>query len=250
MTHAKMDSELLAVGAREFDLELSPAQLEQFARYADLLIEWNLRFNLTSIVDPRGIVIKHFLDSLSAIRSIPPGPLKLVDVGAGAGLPGLPIKMARPEISLTLLEATRKKCDFLKAVVDDLQLAAVHVINARAEDAGQMEEHREQYDFAIARAVAEMPALVEYLLPLVRIGGLALAQKSKEVERETQRAAAAIATLGGRLCEVTPVVVPGLNESRYLVIIEKIEGTPEKYPRRVGVPGKKPLLRQDDKMKG
>jgi 16S rRNA (guanine527-N7)-methyltransferase len=250
MTHAKMDVDLLAAGAREFDLDLSPAQLGQYARYADLLIDWNLRFNLTSIVDPRGVVIKHFLDSLSAVRAIPPGPIKLMDVGAGAGLPGLPIKLARPEISLTLLEATRKKCDFLKAVVADLQLADVQVVNARAEDAGRAPEHREQYDLAIARAVAEMPTLMEYLLPLVRVGGLALAQKSKEAEKETRHAAAAIATLGGRLCEVTPVVVPGLNEARYLVIIEKTEGTPEKYPRRAGMPDKKPLLRLDDMMKG
>ncbi len=242
MTHAKMDVELLARGAREFDLDLSPAQLDQFARYADLLIVWNLRFNLTSIVDPRDIVIKHFLDSLSAVRSIPPDLIKLIDVGAGAGLPGLPIKLARPEISLTLLEATRKKCDFLKAVIDDLGLSNVQVINARAEEAGQREEHREQYDIAIARALAEMPTLIEYLLPLVQVGGLALAQKSKEAEKETQRATAAIATLGGRLREVLPVVVPELNESRYLVIVEKIAGTPEKYPRRTGVPSKKPLV--------
>ena len=127
MTHAKIDVELLAAGARAFDLDLSPAQLDQFARYADLLIDWNLRFNLTSIVDPRDIVIKHFLDSLSAIRSIPAGPIKLIDVGAGAGLPGLPIKLTRPEISLALLEATRKKCDFLRAVVADLRLAELDV---------------------------------------------------------------------------------------------------------------------------
>ena len=125
MTDAKIDLNLLAAGARAFDLDLSPAQLDQFSRYADLLIEWNLRFNLTSIVDPRDIVIKHFLDSLSALRSIPPGPLKLIDVGAGAGLPGLPIKLVRPDVTLTLLEATRKKCDFLKAVVADLQLTDV-----------------------------------------------------------------------------------------------------------------------------
>jgi 16S rRNA (guanine527-N7)-methyltransferase len=242
MTHAKIDLELLAAGARAFALDLSPAQLDQFARYADLLIEWNLRFNLTAIVDLREIVIKHFLDSLSTIRSIPPGPIKLIDVGAGAGLPGLPIKLARPEISLTLLEATRKKCDFLRAVIADLQLTEARVVNARAEEASRMEEHREQYDIAIARAVAEMPVLIEYLLPLVRVGGLAVTQKSKEAEKETQRAAAAIATLGGRLREVRPAVVPELNEARYLVIIEKIEGTPEKYPRRAGVPGKKPLI--------
>ena len=242
MTHAKMDVELLAVGAREFDLDLSPVQLDQFARYTDLLIDWNLRFNLTSIVEPRDIVIKHFLDSLSAVRAIPPGPIKLIDVGAGAGLPGLPIKLARPEISLTLLEATRKKCDFLKAVIGDLQLSDVKVVNARAEEAAQMDKHREQHDIAVARAVAEMPTLIEYLLPFARVGGLALAQKSKEAARETQRAAAAIAALGGQLREVLPVVVPELNESRYLVIVEKVAATPAQYPRRTGVPSKKPLL--------
>jgi 16S rRNA (guanine527-N7)-methyltransferase len=242
MTHAKIDVDLLAAGARAFDLDLSLAQLDQFARYAELLIDWNLRFNLTSIVDPRGIVIKHFLDSLSAARSIPPGPIKLIDVGAGAGLPGIPIKLVRPDVSLTLLEATRKKCDFLQAVVDDLQLTDVKVVNARAEEAGRLAEHREQYDIAIARAVAEMPTLLEYLLPLVRVGGRALAQKSKDVLNDVQRAELALATLGGRLNDIVSVSVPELNEVRYLVVVEKIDRTPEKYPRRTGVPAKKPLL--------
>jgi 16S rRNA (guanine527-N7)-methyltransferase len=236
-----MDTNLLAVGASALRLALSPDQIDRFARFADLLIEWNRRFNLTAIVDPRDIVIKHFLDSLSAARSIPPGPIKLIDVGAGAGFPGLPIKLVRPDVSLTLLEATRKKCDFLQAVINDLQLTDVVVVNGRAEEAGRMSEHREQYDVAIARAVAELPTLIEYMLPFVQAGGLALAQKSKEAEKETQRAAAAIAALGGRLREITPVAVPELNEVRYLVTIEKIEGTPQKYPRRAGVPTKKPL---------
>jgi 16S rRNA (guanine527-N7)-methyltransferase len=242
MTHAKIDLDLLAAGARTFDLDLSPAQLDQFACYADLLVDWNLRFNLTSIVEPREIAIKHFLDSLSALRSIPPGSIKLIDVGTGAGLPGLPIKLVRPDVSLTLLEATRKKCDFLQAVIDDLQLTDVQVLNARAEAAGRMPGHREQYDIAIARAVADLPVLIEYLLPFVKISGLALAQKSKEAEKETQRATKAITVLGGRLREVVPVVVPQLSESRYLVMVEKIAATPEKYPRRAGVPAKKPLL--------
>jgi 16S rRNA (guanine527-N7)-methyltransferase len=242
MTHAKIDVELLAAGARAFDLDLSPAQLDQFARYADLLIDWNLRFNLTAIVEPREIVIRHFLDSLSAIRAIPPGPLKLIDVGAGAGLPGLPLKLARLELSLTLLEATRKKCDFLKAVIDDLQLTDVQVINARAEDAGRADEHREVYDVAIARAVGEMPVLLEYLLPLVKIGGRAIAQKSREVLNEVQHAELALSTLGGRLDDIVAVRVPQLNEARYLVVIEKVVATPGKYPRRAGMPGKKPLL--------
>jgi 16S rRNA (guanine527-N7)-methyltransferase len=242
MTDAKIDTNLLAAGAREFDLDLMPAQLDQFSRYADLLIEWNLRFNLTSIVEPRDIVIKHFLDSLSAIRLIPPGPIKLIDVGAGAGLPGLPIKLVRSDVSLTLLEATRKKCDFLKAVVDDLQLTGVSIVNGRAEEAGRAVEHREIYDVAIARGVAAMPTLLEYLLPFVQVGGMALAQKSKEVLNDVQHAELALTTLGGRLRDIVPVSVPELNEVRYLVVVEKIDRTPEKYPRRTGVPSKKPLL--------
>ena len=242
MTDAKIDLNLLAAGAREFDLDLSPAQLDQFSRYADLLIEWNLRFNLTSIVDLRDIVIKHFLDSLSAARSIPPGSIKLIDVGAGAGLPGLAIKLARPDISLTLLEATRKKCDFFKAVVDDWHLTAVQIVNGRAEEAGRAAEHREAYDIAIARGVAAMPTLLEYLLPFVQVGGLTIAQKSKEVLNDVQHAELALATLGGRMRDIVPVSVPELNETRYLVVIEKIAATPEKYPRRTGVPSKKPLL--------
>ncbi len=242
MTHAKIDINLLATGAREFALDLSPAQLDQFSHYADLLIEWNLRFNLTSIVDPRDIVIKHFLDSLSALRAIPPGPIKLIDVGAGAGLPGLPIKLVRPDVSLALLEATRKKCDFLRAVSADLHLTDVQVINARAEEAGRMEEHREQYDIAMARAVADLPVLIEYLLPFVKIGGFAVAQKSREAEDEFERADTAILLLGGLGSEIIRVKVPGLNEERTLVLVEKITATSDDYPRRTGVPSKKPIL--------
>jgi 16S rRNA (guanine527-N7)-methyltransferase len=242
MTHAKIDVELLAAGARAFDLDLSPAQLDQFSRYADLLIEWNGRFNLTSIVDPREIVIKHFLDSLSVLRSIPAGPLKLIDVGAGAGLPGLPIKLVRTGVSLTLLEATRKKCNFLTAVVDALQLSAVKIVNARAEEAARMAEHREQYDIAIARAVADLPVLSEYLLPFVKIGGFAVAQKSRDAEDELERADTAILLLGGLGSQVVHVTVPGLSDERTLILVEKITATSDDYPRRTGVPAKKPLL--------
>jgi 16S rRNA (guanine527-N7)-methyltransferase len=242
MTNAKTDLDLLAAGARELDLDLAPAQLDQFARYAELLIDWNLRFNLTAIVEPRDIVIKHFLDSLAAARSLPPGPINLIDVGAGAGLPGLPLKIARPEIKLTLLEATRKKCDFLQAVIDDLHLADVQVVNARAEEAGRLEEHREQYDIAIARAVADLPVLIEYLLPFVKIGGFAVAQKSREAADELARADTAILLLGGLGSEIIKVQVPGLDDERTLILVEKITATSAEYPRRTGVPSKKPLL--------
>ena len=242
MTDAKIDLNLLAVGARELDLDLSPAQLDQFSRYADLLIEWNLRFNLTSIVDPRDIVIKHFLDSLSAARSIPPGPIKLIDVGAGAGLPGIAIKLVRPDVSLTLLEATRKKCDFLKAVVDDLQLTDVIIVNSRAEEAGRAAEHREAYDIALARGVADLTVLAEYLLPFVKVGGLAIAHKSRGAADELERADNAILLLGGLGSKIITVKVPGLNDERTLILIEKITATSDAYPRRTGVPTKKPLV--------
>jgi 16S rRNA (guanine527-N7)-methyltransferase len=235
-----IDKSRLINGAKNFEIDLSPDQIDQFDLYADHLIEWNARFNLTSIVDPGEIVIKHFLDSLSAARLIPRAA-KLIDVGAGAGFPGIPIMIARPELSLTLLEATKKKCDFLEAMIDELKLQNVNVVNARAEDAAHDVAYREQYDVAIARAVAEMPTLSEYLLPFVKIGGLAIAMKSNDTQQETDRAEAAIKTLGGQLQQIVPVIIPGLNEERYLVVIEKITAMPEKYPRRAGVPSKKPI---------
>ena len=237
-----IDQTLLLDGVRQLALDLTPAQLDQFTRYADLLIDWNLRFNLTSIVDPRDIVIRHFLDSLSVARSLPPGPIKLIDVGAGAGLPGIPIKLVRPEISLVLLEATRKKCEFLQAVVEALQLAPAQIVNARAEEAGRMAEHREQYDIAVARAVADLPVLIEYLLPFVKIGGLAVAQKSRGAEDELERADTAVLLLGGLGSEIIRVSVPGLNDERTLILVEKITATSDDYPRRTGVPSKKPLI--------
>ncbi len=237
-----IDKSQLLNGAKRFELDLSPDQIEQFDLYADRLIEWNARFNLTSIVDPGEIVIKHFLDGLSAARLIPRAA-KLIDVGAGAGFPGIPIKIARPELSLTLLEATKKKCDFLEALIGELKLQNVNVVKARAEDAAHDIAHREQYNVAIARAVAELPTLSEYLLPFVKIGGVAIAMKSKDVQEETDRAEAAIKTLGGQLKQIVPVIIPGLDEERYLVVIEKISATPEKYPRRAGIPSKKPLIK-------
>ena len=221
-------------------LDLSPEAQRAFGLYADQLVAWNQDINLTAITEPREIVIKHFLDSLSAARSVPPAA-RVIDVGAGAGFPGLPIKIAQPDISLTLLEATRKKCEFLRAIIDELHLTNVLVVNARAEDAAHDPAHRESYDVAMARAVAELPTLIEYLLPFVRIGGVAVAQKAKEAVNDVQHAEFAMTTLGGRLADIISVRVPELNEARYLVVIEKTAATPGKYPRRAGMPAKRPL---------
>lgn len=236
-----IDTQLLAAGACELGVDLAADQLERFARFAELLIDWNGRFNLTSIVDPRDIVIKHFLDSLSVLTVLPPEAKYVIDVGAGAGLPGLAIKIARPGLTLTLLEATRKKCEFLAALRTELKLYNVTVVNARAEDAGRDPDHREAYDVAVARAVADLPVLAEFLLPFVKVGGVAIAQKSKDIGAEVDRADTAILLLGGLNADVVRVTVPGLPDERNLIVIEKLVETPEEYPRRTGIPSKKPI---------
>ncbi len=239
-----MDS--LASGARALlNLELTPAQLSLFQIYADELQAWNAQFNLTAIRDAQGIQIKHFLDSVSILKAFR-GPdfrarARLVDVGTGAGFPGIPLKIVCPQLQLTLVEATGKKAKFCEAVVEKLKLSGVQVVKARAEEIGQDPTHREQYDWAVARAVAEMPVLVEYLLPLVRRGGRALAQKGESAPAETQAAGVAVKRLGGELEQIVPVELPGVAETRYLVVFKKVAATPPIYPRRPGVPSKTPL---------
>jgi len=235
----------LIIGARELKLELTAWQLAAFDRYRRELQAWNQRMNLTAIDDDEGVLIRHFLDSLSCVLGLRQlGKLngsRLIDVGTGAGFPGLPLKIVCPNFKLTLLEATGKKVDFLRHVVDQLQLPEVTVLHGRAEELGQDPAHREGYDWAVARAVAEMPVLVEYLLPLVRPGGCCLAQKGEKAPAEVNSAEKAIALLGGRLHKLLPVELHGLAETRYLVLVNKIASTPAKYPRRPGMAAKRPL---------
>ena len=237
-----MDS--LAAGARALlNLDLSPAQLAAFQAYAAVLREWNQKFNLTTVTDDAGIQVRHFLDSLSLLRVIPPAAARcrLADVGTGAGFPGLPLKIVYPELRLTLVEATGKKVTFCRAVVEALNLSGVTVVKARAEEIGQDPAHREQYDWVVARAVAEMPVLAEYLLPLARRGGRVVAQKGEGAPGETHAAEGAIRRLGGQLKQLVPVELPGVVETRFLVLIEKVAATPPAYPRRPGQPAKAPL---------
>lgn len=223
-------------------LPLSAAQLAAFDTYATELIAWNQRFNLTSITDLQQIRIKHFLDSISCILSLRAVPAaRIIDVGAGAGFPGLPLKILQPGLQLTLVEATAKKASFLEHIVQVLRLEDVTVLPKRAEEVGQLTEHREAYDWALARAVAPLPTLAEYLLPLAKVGGFALAQKGKDTRSEVNSAETAIATLGGELNELIPVEIPGLNEERWLIVLKKIASTPAAYPRRPGMPAKRPL---------
>jgi len=237
--------EPLIAGARELGITLSRYHMMAFETCYQQLVEWNRRFNLTAITDWEGVLVRHFLDSLSCLRALPRMELtrraRVVDVGTGAGFPGLPLKIVCPEMRLTLLEATGKKVAFLKHIVSVLGLKEVEVIHARAEQLGRDPAHREQYDWALARAVADMPTLAEYLLPLVRVGGAALAQKGEGAAAEVHGAERAIATLGGQVRQLVPVELRGLAETRYLVVVDKVAATPDKYPRRPGIPKKSPL---------
>ena len=223
-------------------LSLTRAQLLAFERYAAELIAWNERFNLTAITDPESIESKHFLDSLSCLLVMGPRPGgRVIDVGTGAGFPGLPLKIAQPQLRLTLVESTGKKADFCQHVVSLLGLEGVEVVHARAEEVGHRPAHREAYDWALARAVAGLPVLVEYLLPFLRLGGKAIAQKGETGPAEAQGAERALSLLGGRINQVVPLELPGVAEPRFLVVMEKAALTPADYPRRAGVPSKRPL---------
>jgi 16S rRNA (guanine527-N7)-methyltransferase len=227
-------------------IRLSSSQLQALKRYRDLLLEWNTVHNLTAIRHPEEIRAKHFLDSLSctlAWQTNPPN--RLIDVGTGAGFPGLVIKILYPQMKLTLVESVHKKLDFCQKVTEQLNLEGVTLICQRAEEVGQLPDHREKYDWAVGRAVANLPVLTEYLLPLVRRGGAMLAMKGETAPAEVQSASFAIQVLGGHLRRLLPVTLPGVADQRYLVIIDKIATTPPGYPRKTGTPARRPLIKDN-----
>ena len=232
----------LRQGTRALGLSLTDEQLAAFQVYQAELLAWNQKVNLTSITAPDEIVSKHFLDSLAALQfQLPASNLQLIDIGAGAGFPALPLKIARPEWRVTLLEATRKKCDFLEHVIGVLRLKHARVIWGRAETVAHEDGEREQYDLVVARAVAELATLAEYMLPFVKPQGLCVAWKGEQIETELDAARDVYGQLGGRLREVRPVQVPGIERRHHLVVMEKVSRTPKTYPRREGVPSKRPL---------
>ncbi|MEO8396032.1 MAG: 16S rRNA (guanine(527)-N(7))-methyltransferase RsmG [Chloroflexota bacterium] len=228
--------------AAVLDLSLSPEQETQFNQYARELAVWNEHTNLTAISDPDGVRLRHFLDSLTVIKAVPlPSGSKVIDVGTGAGFPGLPMRMVCPEIQLTLLEATGKKVAFLQHLIDLFGFTNVTNVNARAEDAAHDNAHRAVYDLVVARAVARLPSLLEYLLPFAKVGGLCVAMKGRTAQDEAADSANALAALGGRLKGIETFHLPGVEDPHHLVIIEKIAPTPREYPRKPGIPTRNPL---------
>jgi len=244
MSDIRYQSELrkiLVEGAKELGFELSERQIEQFLTYLEILRNWNKRMNLTSLKDPREIIITHFLDSLTILKAIDMKEISAIDIGTGAGFPGIPLKILKPQISLSLLDSSRKRIEFLKYLSKSLKLKGLEIIWGRAEDYGRKEEYREKYDIVLARALARLNVLVELGIPFLKIRGLFIAQKSQKLKGELEEARRAIEILGGELKGVISLRLPFSRKSRKLVIIEKILETPPRFPRRSGIPQKRPL---------
>ena len=229
--------------AKEYGLELTSDQISAFNRYYELLVEWNEKINLTAITEPREVAIKHIVDSLSCYQEdLFAGDISLIDVGTGAGFPGLPLKIFCPELKLTLLDSLNKRVKFLQLVVDELGLKDVEVIHARSEEAARNKKYREQFDLATARAVARLPIICEYCLPFVKQGGTFIALKGRQYEEEIQEAQKAFSVLGGKLVKSMPVKLPELEDKRAVVYIKKEKATPKVYPRKAGTPERNPIV--------
>jgi len=228
----------------ELSLTLSDIQIEQFYQYYELLIQWNQVMNLTAITEMDEVITKHFVDSLSIVKvldGLADQKLSMIDVGTGAGFPGIPLKIVFPDIEITLLDSLNKRVKFLNQVIDDLDLANIQAIHGRAEDIGSNNHYREMFDLCVSRAVANISTLSEYCLPLVKVGGVFISYKSGKIAEELETGKHAIFLLGGRLRDTHLFHLPGNELERSMVIIDKKEKTGKKYPRKAGLPSKEPL---------
>ncbi len=242
----------LTLGLSDLGMRLTSSQVEQFETYYRELVEWNGRMNLTSITDYGEVQIKHFLDSLTVTLALTEEEmskthLSIIDIGTGAGFPGLPLKIFLSQPRLVLLDSTAKKAAFLRHVVEKLKLVNVEIVTGRAEEAAHSPRYREQFDLVVSRAVAPLSALVELALPFCRIGGAFVAQKKGKISPEVDRAGRAIDVLGGRLEQVKQIALPGLSDERYLIVVKKVGPTPDKYPRRSGIPQRRAIQEESQR---
>jgi 16S rRNA (guanine527-N7)-methyltransferase len=236
---------ILKEGAKIFSVDLDPKQIEGFMQYKQLLKEWNEKINLTAIEEDTDVIIKHFIDSLSALPVIlseyKKEKVKIIDIGTGAGFPGIPIKIVSEKVDVTLLDSLDKRIKFLNEVTGTLGLVDIRAIHGRAEDFGMKEEFRGNFDIAVARAVANLPILLEYCLPFVKVGGLFIAMKGSNVE-EIDNSKRALDILGGKIEEIKEFSLPFTDIKRSIILIRKFRHTPTKYPRKAGKPSKEPLV--------
>ncbi len=232
-------SEELKRKAKQIDIFLEEKQIEKFYQYMNLLLEWNEKMNLTAITDPKEIILKHFIDSLTMANKIKEGET-LIDVGTGAGFPGIPLAIVKQEVKITLLDSLNKRVHFLQEVIQVLQLNNIRAVHARVEEFAKNKKEREQYDIATSRAVAPLNVLAEYLLPLVKIGGKCVCMKGSNIE-EIKQAEKAVTLLGGEIKQIEEITLPESDMKRHIILLEKIKQTPSKYPRKPGTPSKEPI---------
>lgn len=233
---------VLTEKVKELSIVLNDKQIQQFEQYYNILVEWNKVMNLTAITEYEEVVEKHFLDSLTIVNAIHVEKIEtLIDVGTGAGFPGIPLKIAFPHLKVMLLDSLNKRIKFLNEVIDLLELNDIKAIHGRAEDYAKQAEYREQYDICVSRAVANLATLSEYCLPYVKVDGLFVPYKSGEIDEELKSSEKAVSILGGKVEEVVKFQLPGTDIGRSFVKIHKIKETKKKYPRKAGMPTKEPL---------
>ena len=225
----------------KYELNIDEFKCQQFEKYFELLVEWNSFMNLTSITEKNDVMIKHFLDSIIVAKYFHLNNKALIDVGTGAGFPGLPLKIFNPDLKVTLLDSLNKRINFLNTVIDQLELKDISAIHFRAEDAAHNGQYREKYDIAVSRAVANLSTLSEYCLPFVKKDGFFISYKAGDSEEEINNSKNAIKLLGGKINKVEDFILPESDAQRVFVFIKKLENTDKKYPRKAGVPAKKPL---------
>ena len=234
--------ELLAESCKKINIELTEKQIKQFIDYKDMLLEWNEKFNLTAITDEREIILKHFVDCLAISAGAELAGKKIIDVGTGAGFPGVPVKIAFPDTQMTLLDSLNKRITFLEELKNKLGLENVTCIHSRAEDGGADKNLREGFDLCISRAVANLAVLSEYCLPFVKVGGYFISMKGPDVKDELNESEKAIKVLGGEVKEIKLINIPETDINHSLIIIKKIKPTPPKYPRKAGKAKKEPIM--------
>lgn len=224
---------------KKMNINLSNRELEKFYKYKELLIEWNNKINLTAIVDDIDIINKHFVDSIIINKYV--NKEKVIDIGTGAGFPGIPLKIINDKLEVTLLDSLNKRVNFLNIVINELNLNNIEAIHGRAEEVFKNKKYREMYDIATSRAVAQLNVLVEYMLPAVKVGGTCICMKGNNIKEELDKSGKAIKVLGGKLEKVEEFVIPNTDYKRNIIIIKKEKSTPIKYPRKAGIPSKEPI---------
>lgn len=232
--------ELMCSYGEQIDIKFNDKQLSQFYEYMDLLLERNEKINLTAITEPEEVILKHFIDSLTINKYIRENKT-LADVGTGAGFPGIPLKIYRPDLNVTLVDSLNKRINFLNEVIFKLDLKDINTVHSRIEDFGKDKKYRESFDYVTARAVANLTTLSEYLIPISKINGQCICMKGNDIEEEVKNSKNAINLLGGKIDKVDYFELPNSDISRNVIIIDKIKNTPSKYPRKAGMPSKEPL---------